>query len=75
MSIIPQRKKERINKKVIPHLRKAIEWYHRDELQRAEQELTIAISNYKKEKTRALDITRDFAALYNNLASKYFFKK
>jgi len=75
LSIIPQRKKERINKKVIPHLRKAIEWYHRDKLQRAEQELTIAISNYKKEKTRASDITRDFAALYNNLASKYFFKK
>jgi tetratricopeptide (TPR) repeat protein len=75
LPIIPQRKIDRINKKVIPHLRRAIELYQREKLQKSEQELTIAISNYKKEKTFVLEISQDFAALHNNLGTMYLLRK
>ena len=75
MSDISQRKKLRVSKKVIPHLKKAIDYYEKDELERAEQELILAKVNYKKEKTLFLEIAHDFASLSNNLGVKYIIKR
>ena len=64
-----------MSKKVIPHLRKALNYWHLEKLEKSECELSIAISNYRKEKTHVPEMVSDFASLYNNLGVKYLLKK
>ena len=75
MTYIPPWKRNRINKKVIPHLKKAVNYWHAEKLERSERELKLAISNYRKEKTVVPEVLHDFASLYNNLGIKYLSKK
>jgi hypothetical protein len=75
LSIISPRKRERIKKKVIPHLKKALDHYNGDSLEKSERELIIAITNLRKEKTSPPEMLHDFAALYNNLGARYVLKK
>lgn len=75
MTDTQQRKRDRISKKVIPHLQKSLSYWQAEELEKSENELILAISIYKKEKTRITEIMHHFASLYNNLGAKQLLKK
>jgi len=72
---ISSKKKERIAKKVIPHIGKAMTYYSKDSLQNSERETLIAYGNLRREGVYAPEIMHDIAALYNNLGAKYFAKR
>jgi hypothetical protein len=75
MSIRSLRKMERIRKKVLPHLKKAIGYLNDDSLEKLERELVIAHRNVNREKYYPQEIMYDIASLYNNLGAKYVARK
>ena len=67
MSSISQQKQNRMDKKVIPHLKRAIKYLNQKAFDWSERELTLAVNNYQRENIKILELGRQFAGIFNNM--------
>jgi hypothetical protein len=71
LSNIPQKKQARLDKKVLPHLKRAFRYANQKALDSAERELKLAASNYRKENIEIAELHRQFAGFFNDLGAFY----